>query len=323
MEITKLKTAGQAVGTSKKGKVKAFLYSKNIIRNYDLYLLLIPVIAFYIIFCYGPMYGLQLAFKDFVATKGITGSPWVGFKHLSRFMGSPYFLRLIGNTLGISVAQLVFGFPVPIILALMINEVQNTFFKKLVQNITYAPHFLSLVVLVGMVKIFTNRDYGLINYMIEVLGGTRIDFMQSAGWFRPLYVISGIWQSAGWGSIIYIAALAGIDIQLHESAKIDGAGRFQRIWYINLPGILPTIVILLILNVGKLMNVGFEKAFLMQNDLNLSASDIIATYSYRIGIQGAQYSYATAIGLFNSVVNCVLLLTINSISRKVSESSLW
>jgi len=309
--------------TSGKEKVMHFLRSKKMIRNWDLYVLILPVLVFYIIFCYGPMYGLQLAFKDYVAIDGIFGSPWVGLKHFKRFFDSPYFLRLISNTLSISVLQLLFGFPIPIILALLINEVENSRRKKLVQNVTYVPHFLSTVVIVGMLKNFVHPEYGIINMMIAKLGGSRVNFMEEASWFYTLYVASGVWQNMGWDSIIFIAALSGVDPQLHESAKIDGAGRMQRIWHINMPAILPTIVIVLILNVGGLMNIGFEKAFLMQNDLNLSRSDIISTYSYRLGIQGAQYSYATATGFFNSIINFILLVTVNNISRRVSSTSLW
>ncbi|WZL79060.1 ABC transporter permease subunit [Eubacteriales bacterium mix99] len=309
--------------TSRKEKVMHFLRSKKIIRNLDLYLLILPVLVFYIIFCYRPMYGLQLAFKDYVAIDGIFGSPWVGLKHFERFFGSPYFLRLISNTLSISVLQLLFGFPIPVILALLINEMKNSRRKKLVQNVTYVPHFLSTVVIVGMLKNFVHPEYGIINMMIAKLGGSRMNFMEEASWFHTLYVASGVWQNMGWDSIIFIASLSGVDPQLHESAKIDGAGRMQRIWHINMPAILPTIVIVLILNVGGLMNIGFEKAFLMQNDLNLSKSDIISTYSYRLGIQGAQYSYATAIGFFNSIINFMLLVTVNTISRRISSTSLW
>lgn len=318
--VAREKGAGQK---AQKSKILKFIHSKKIIQNADLYLLMLPVLAFYVVFCYGPMYGLQLAFKDFIAVKGITGSPWVGFGHFQRFFTSPYFTRLMSNTLSISLLQLLFGFPIPIILALMINEVDNRSVRKIVQNATYIPYFLSTVVVVGMLKNFVHPDYGIVNILIEKMGGTKLDFMQSASWFKPLYVTSGIWQNAGWNSIIFIAALAGVDPQLHESAKIDGAGRLQRVWHINIPSILPTIMIVLILNVGHMMNIGFEKAFLMQNDLNLATSDIISTYSYRVGIQGAQYAYATAIGLFNAVVNFVLLIMINTLSRRLNSTSLW
>jgi len=302
-----------------------FLHQRRILRNWDLYLLLLPFLLYYLLFHYEPMYGLQLAFKNFRAVDGITGSPWVSplLKHFERFFDSPYFTRLLSNTLSISVLQLVFGFPVPILLALMLNEVGSLKYKKVVQNITYAPYFLSTVVVVGLIRSFTNPQYGIFNVLLKSVGSESINFMLLPKWFLPLYIGSYVWQSAGWNSIIYIAALSGIDPQLIESAQMDGANRLQRIWHINLPGILPTIVILLILNVGSIMNVGFEKAFLMQNDMNVAVSDIISVYSYKIGIQGAQYSYATAIGLFNSAVNCVLLLIINNISRRLSETSLW
>ncbi len=302
-----------------------FLHQRRILRNWDLYLLLLPFLLYYLLFHYEPMYGLQLAFKNFRAVDGITGSPWVSplLKHFERFFDSPYFTRLLSNTLSISVLQLVFGFPVPILLALMLNEVGSLKYKKVVQNITYAPYFLSTVVVVGLIRSFTNPQYGIFNVLLKSVGSEPINFMLLPKWFLPLYIGSYVWQSAGWNSIIYIAALSGIDPQLIESAQMDGANRLQRIWHINLPGILPTIVILLILNVGSIMNVGFEKAFLMQNDMNVAVSDIISVYSYKIGIQGAQYSYATAIGLFNSAVNCVLLLLINNISRRLSETSLW
>lgn len=304
--------------------MKSRSYKPGRIRNnWDLYCMLIPVAVFYILFHYAPMYGVQIAFKDFLASKGIWGSPWVGMKHFNRFFNSYYFERLLFNTISISVYQLVFGFLIPILLALMINEVRSGPFKKLVQNITYAPHFLSVVVIAGMLTSFLHPEKGIVNHFIMLFGGESIDFLSEPSWFKPVYIISGIWQNAGWNSIIYISALAGIDPQLHEAAKIDGAGRLARIIHVNLPGILPTIVILLILNVGQIMNVGFEKVFLLQNDLNKSASDIISTFSYSIGIKGGQYSFASAIGLFNSVINFTLLVLVNTVSRKLGETSLW
>lgn len=296
---------------------------KKILQNYDLYLLIIPCLVFYIIFMYAPMYGVQLAFKNFKAGLGIAGSPWVGLAHFQRFFTSPYFSRLVVNTLSLSALQLLFGFPLPVLLALMINELRSKRMRKIVQNITYIPYFLSVIVLVGMLKNFVHLDYGIINVIIEALGGGRVDFIKEPDWFRTLYVGSGVWQTAGWNSIIFIAALAGVDPQMHESARIEGANRLQRLWYINLPSIMPTIVIVLILNVGQMMNIGFEKAFLMQNNLTLETADIISTYVYRVGIQGAQYDFSTAIGLFNSAINCVLLVCVNAFSRKVSETSLW
>ncbi|MBQ8974026.1 MAG: sugar ABC transporter permease [Clostridia bacterium] len=305
--------------------VRRFIVTRRINRNWQLYLMLVPVIAFFAIFCYGPMYGILLAFKKYQVLKGIIGSPWANpwYKHFLEFFNSPYFQRVLTNTVVVSLESLLFGFPLPILLALMINEVHNTKYKKFVQNVTYAPHFLSTLVLVGMIRAFVNSDYGIINIAIRKLGGEGYNWLQKASLFRPIYIGSGIWQNIGWDSIIYIAALAGIDPQLHEAAMMDGATRMQRIWHINIPGILPTMVILLILNSGHIMNVGFEKVFLMQNDLNMSTSDVISTYSYRIGIDSAKYELATAIGLFNSVVNCALLLIVNGFSRKLSETSLW
>lgn len=305
--------------------LRAFVVSHRINRNWQVYLMLLPVAVFFIIFCYAPMYGILLAFKDYKVLKGIMGSPWADplTKYFVQFFSSPYFKRVVSNTIILSLESLIFSFPLPILLALSINEVRSVKYKKFVQNITYAPHFLSTLVLVGLMRAFCNADYGIVNIIIRSLGGEGYNWMQKASLFRPLYVGSGVWQNIGWDSIIYIAALAGIDPQLHEAAMMDGASRFQRIWHINLPGILPTVVILLILNSGHIMSVGFEKVFLMQNDLNMATSDVISTYSYRTGIESAQYSLSTAIGLFNSVINCGLLLIVNGCSRKLSETSLW
>lgn len=292
-------------------------------KNWDLYFLLVPVIAYYIIFHYIPMYGVQIAFKDFIASKGITDSPWVGFKHFERFFNSYYFERLIRNTLEIGLYELLVGFPVPIILALLINEVRSKRFRKTVQTVTYAPHFLSTVVLVGMLFIFLDPKTGFLNMFITMFGGDPVSFMTEPGWFKTIYVFSGVWQQMGWSSIIYLAALTGIDPQLHEAAKVDGASRLKRIWHINIPGIMPTIIILLIMNVGSIMAVGFEKVFLMQNELNRESSDVIATYVYRSGIIGAQYSFSAAVGLFNSIINFALLVSVNFIARRVGQTSLW
>lgn len=306
---------------TKKSKLASII--KGFKRNWELYLLITPVIAYFIIFHYLPMYGVQIAFKDFIATKGITGSPWIGFRHFERFFNSYNFWRVIRNTLTLSLYSLAVGFPAPILLALSMNEVRNKFFKKTVQTVTYAPHFISTVVLVGMMAALLSPKTGIINQFIRLLGGESIAFMTEPGWFKTLYVFSGIWQNVGWGSIVYMAALAGIDTELHEAAMVDGASRLQRIWHINIPGILPTVVILLILNIGSIMSVGFEKVFLMQNDLTMKSSDVIATYVYRSGILGAQYSFSAAIGLFNSIINFILLVTVNRISKKVTETSLW
>lgn len=306
-----------------KNNIYSFLSRNKILKNWDLYLLLLPVLAYFIIFHYLPVYGMQLAFKDFIATEGIWGSPWIGLKHFERFFNGHYFWQLITNTLGISLYQILLSFPCAIILALMMNEVRGKFFKKTIQTITYAPHFISVVVLVAMMTAFLSPSNGVINMIIKELGFEPINFMAEPRLFKSLYVLSGVWQSTGWNSIIYMAALAGIDMSLHESAALDGAGRLKRILYINIPGILPTIIIMLILECGKVMGVGFEKVFLMQNSLNINASDVISTYVYRTGILGAQYSFSAAVGFFNSVVNCILLLLVNKISKSVSETSLW
>ncbi len=315
----------QKINLAPSRTLRSFLQRSHLRRNWQLYAMLVPVMAYFFIFCYGPLYGLLLAFKNYKVLRGILGSPWVKpwFEHFERFFTSPYCERVITNTIVISFQSLLLGFPIPIFLALCINEVRNQKYRKIVQNITYAPHFLSIIVLVGLLKSFTNSDYGIVNLLIRAFGGEGSNWLQKADLFRPLYIGSNVWQNAGWDSIIYIAALAGIDPQLHESAMMDGANRWQRIWHINFPGILPTIIILLILNSGYIMSVGFEKVFLMQNDLNMSMSDVISTYSYRIGIESAQYELATSIGLFNSVVNCILLVGVNWIAGRFGETSLW
>ncbi|WP_312098382.1 ABC transporter permease subunit [Niallia sp.] len=292
-------------------------------KNWDLYLLITPIIAYFIIFKYIPMYGVQIAFKEFIAVEGILNSPWVGLEHFERFFQSFYFERLLSNTLLIGLYELAIGFPIPIILALLINEVKNKYFKPFIQTITYAPHFLSIVVVVGILYLFLSPQTGIVNQVIVFFGGEPIYFMAEPGWFKTIFVFSGVWQNMGWSSIIYLAALSAIDPQLHEAAKIDGASRLQRIWHINLPGIKPTIIIMLILQCGSILGVGFEKVFLMQNSLNMSASDVISTHVYRTGIIGADYSYSAAIGLFESVVNLVILLVVNYTAKKVNKVSLW
>ncbi|MCR8632986.1 ABC transporter permease [Paenibacillus radicis (ex Xue et al. 2023)] len=296
---------------------------KSIRRNWDLYVLILPVIAYFVIFHYLPMYGVQIAFKDFMAVKGIGGSPWVGLKHFERFFNSYYAWRLIRNTLGISLYQLAVSFPIPIILALLINEVRNNKFKRIVQTVTYAPHFLSTVVMVGLILVFLSPKNGMINLVIIALGGDPVYFMVENGWFKSVYVLSEVWQNAGWASIIYLAALAGIDPQLYEAAVVDGASKIKRIIHITIPSLMPTAIILLILNFGHVMSVGFEKVFLMQNNLNLESSEVISTYVYKNGLVGAQYSFSAAIGLFNSVINFTLLIVVNSISKRISQTSLW
>ncbi|MEK3888749.1 ABC transporter permease [Bacillus sp. FSL K6-3431] len=298
-------------------------FRKSIRKNLVLYLLVIPVLVYFLVFKYIPMYGLQIAFKEFIATKGIGGSPWVGTEHFIRFFNSHYFWRLIQNTLGIGIYQLVVGFPIPIILALLINEIRNKSHKSFIQTVTYAPHFLSVIVLVGMLFLFLSPTNGIVNQVIILFGGEPVHFMTESKWFKSIYVFSGVWQQMGWSSIIYLAALSAVDPQLHDAAKIDGASRLQRIWYVNLPTILPTIIILLILQSGDILSVGFEKVFLMQNQLNMEASDVIATHVYRSGILGAQYDYSAAIGLFESLTNFIVLLMVNYFAKRTSSTSLW
>ncbi|MBO0995855.1 ABC transporter permease [Bacillus sp. SD088] len=305
------------------GKVVKKKLISRIVQHRALYFLLLPVVAYFVIFHYWPMYGVQIAFKNFSPIKGITGSDWVGLLHFERFFDSYFFSRLFFNTLGISLYELAVGFPIPIILALMLNEVRSSKFKRTVQTVTYAPHFLSTVVLVGMLVTFLSPTAGIVNHFLSWFGVEPISFMTEPSWFKTLYVGSNIWQNAGWGAIIYIAALANIDPQMHEAAMMDGASRLQRIWHINIPALMPTITILFILNIGSMMGVGFEKVFLMQNDLNMEASDVFSTYVYRSGILGAQYSFASAVGLFNSLINLILLYSVNFATRRISGNSLW
>lgn len=290
--------------------------------SWQLYLLAAPALAFFLIFNYMPMYGAQIAFKNFIPSVGIWGSPWVGFDHFERFFDSFYIWRLIKNTLALSVYQMIL-FPLPIILALAFNELKDGFFKRFSQTLTYAPHFVSTVVVVGILFAFLDMRSGLVNHMIGLVGIDPIIFMQEPGWFRHLYAWSGVWQGLGWGTIIYLAALAGVNPELHQAAQVDGASRIQRIIHVNIPAILPTIVVLFILDFGNFMSVGFEKVLLMANDMNGTTSDVIQTFVYEAGLLQAQYSYSAAIGLFDSVINIILLVTVNQLARKFSETSLW
>ncbi|MFD1414385.1 ABC transporter permease [Oceanobacillus jeddahense] len=297
-------------------------FKKNVLLNWRLYVFLLPAMIYFTIFHYIPMYGVQIAFKDFYATEGIIGSPWAGFEHFQRFFDSYYFWRLIKNTVILSLYQLIL-FPLPIIFALMLNELKNGAFKKWSQTLTYAPHFMSVVVIVGMLVAFLDPITGMVNHVITYFGGSSISFLTSPDWFRHIFVWSGQWQTLGWGTIIYLAALAGVNPELHEAAKMDGASRIQRIIHINIPAILPTIVVLFILNIGSFMAIGFEKVLLMQNNLNAETSDIIQTFVYQTGLLEGQYSFAAAIGLFDSIINLTLLIIVNQIARKTSENSLW
>ena len=292
-------------------------------KNWELYLFIAPAFLYFVIFHYAPMYGVQIAFKNFIPSKGFLGSAWVGFDHFERFFNSYYFTDLLVNTLTISFYELAIGFPLPIILALAFNEIRNGAFKKTVQTITYAPHFISVVVMAGMVITFLTPSTGIIVQIIEALGLEPAAFLTDPRWFKTMYVISGVWQSTGWGTIIYLAALAGVDPQLHEAAIVDGASRFKRLLHINLPTIVPTITILLILNMGNILGVGYEKVLLLQNSLNMEASDVISTFVYRTGLVSAQYSFSTAVGLFNSVINALMLITVNQIAKRTSATSLW
>ncbi len=293
-------------------------------RDYwQLYLLIIPAVVFTIIFCYYPMYGAQIAFRDYKFSKGFFGSEWVGLKHFERYITSSNFWTLLRNTLVINLHNLLVGFPAPIILSLMLNELGSERYKKTVQMIIYAPHFISVVTMCGMVRLFLQRETGVINILLMLLGGTGQDWLSKPEMFSTIYVLSGVWQNVGWGTIIYLAALSGVDPQIIEAAKIDGASRFQKIIYIDLPSILPTVTILLIMTLGSMMSTGFEKVLLLQNQLNIERSDVFATFVYRLGIKDAQYSYTTAVGLFNSVVNVILLASFNWLAKVSTKTSLW
>lgn len=282
----------------------------------------VPLI-WYIIFCYIPMYGIQLAFRDYNPRLGYLGSPFVGLQWFRQFFSSYYWMDIIWNTFSISLYSIVIGFPVPIILAIIINELPGKKFKKILQNITYIPHFISVVVLCGMLYLFLSPQYGILNTILGAFGAEPVGFLESSKYFKGVYVLSEVWQESGWSSIIYIAALAGIDPALYEAAKIDGAGRMKRIIHISLPGITPTIVTLLILKIGQIMSIGFEKAYLLQNDLNLKSSEIISTLVYKQGILQGNIGYATAVGLMNSCLNLLLIILANKFCKKFFDTSLW
>jgi len=292
-------------------------------KNWQLYLFIAPTLAYFIIFSYLPMYGVQIAFRKFVPSKGIWGSEWVGLDYFYRFFDSYYFWDLIKNTMGISLYELAVGFPVPILLALALNELKKSLFKNTLQTITYAPYFISTVVMGGLIIAFLSPQSGIVNTIIKAFGGESIAFLSEPAWFKTIYVLSGVWQGMGMGTIIYLAVLAGIDPGLHEAAIIDGASRLQRMIYINLPGLAPTMIIILILNMGNVLSVGYEKIFLLQNSLNMESSDVISTYVYRSGLQQAQYSFSSAVGFFNSIINLVILVFVNWIARRTQKVSLW
>ena len=294
---------------------------KNVYRCRLLYLLVLPSLISLFIFHYIPIYGVQIAFKDYRTSLGIVGSQWVGLKHFKKFIEYPYFAKMILNTLKISVLSLC-TFPIPVIFAIMLNEMKNQKLKKVCQMITYAPHFVSTVVICSMLILFSGRD-GLFNIVTGFFGAEARDIMAIPEAFAPIYALSDLWAGLGWGTIIYMATLAGVSPELVEAAKIDGAGRMKVIWHVQLPHLLPTIVTMFILRTGKLLSVGFEKAFLLQNDLNRDASSIISTYVYEVGMVGHQFSYSAAIGLFNNVISIILITIVNKISKKVTNTGLW
>lgn len=295
---------------------------KDFRKNWILYLMAVPAIIYLIVYCYAPMAGLYIAFTDYKITGGIFDGEWVGLDWFIRFFNGPYFGRLMRNTLLLSLETLIWGFPIPIIFALVLNEVRSKPFKRVAQTITYLPHFISIVVICGLVIDFTSLD-GLFNTIIQACGGEPIAFLTKPEWFRTVYVASEVWQTFGWNSIIFLAALTGIDMQQFEAARLDGASRVQQMVYISLPGILPTIVTVLLMRVGHLMSIGFEKVFNLYSPATYETADIISTYVYRQGILSANYSSAAAIGLFNSLINLILVIMMNKVSRKLTETSLW
>ncbi|MFE5320647.1 ABC transporter permease [Paenibacillus sp. NPDC056579] len=320
METASTKQLSHAVPMSRHRKLL-----RDMGRVWQLYLLMALPFAFIIIFKYVPMYGAQIAFKNFVASKGIWGSSWVGFDHFVRFFESYEFWNIMWNTIALSFYQLAAGFPFPILLALSLNYVMHERFKKTVQMVTYAPHFISVVVMVGIIFQVLDPRIGIVNVIISWFGFDPVNWIGEASYFRSIYVWSGVWQNVGFSCIIYLAALASIDPSLHEAAVVDGASKLRRIWHIDIPGILPIAIILLILDVGRMLEIGFEKAFLMQNPLNLRTSEIVDTYVYKVGLASniVNFSYSSAIGLFKNIINLILLISVNRLAKKIGQSSLW
>lgn len=309
---------------SSTGNLKVYprILARDLIRNRYLYLMIFPVLAYYIIFFYGPMYGALIAFKDFNPMKGILGSDWIGMEHFKTFITGVYFWRTLRNTVLISVYSIIFGFPAPIIMALLLNEVRNTIFKRTVQTLTYVPHFISMVVVCGLILDFTSST-GFVNNIFRAFGGPEESLMLKAEYFRTIYISTDIWKEFGWNSIIYLAALSAIDPQLYEAAIIDGANRWKQLLHITIPCLIPTIIILLILRLGRVMNVGFEKVILLYNPNTYETADVISSYVYRKGLLEFSYSYSAAVGLFNSAINFTILLASNYLSKKTNETSLW
>jgi len=312
--------------TGAKGKLKRKrYYFSDFKTNWQLYVMILIPLVYILVFKYLPMYGARIAFIDYKPIKGIAGSEWVGLENFKRFIDSPMFFKLIKNTLAISIYSLVLSIPFPIMLALCVNYLKNKTFKKTVQMVTYLPHFLSTVIIVSLMQLLFNMQSGVVNNVVEIVSGTKINFLGMSKYFRSLYVWSGIWQGVGWSSILYISALSGVDPQLHEAALIDGASKIKRIWHIDIPSIIPTIAIMTIMNMGTLLSVGFDKTFLMQNPTNLEVSQVLSTYEYNVGLGGGipSYSYPAAIGLMSSVVTFILICVTNKISKKLSDSGLW
>lgn len=311
------------VNNGKSGKERFSVRLKRDFKtNRYIYIMLLPVVVYLLIFSYAPMYGIVIAFKNYKPRLGILDSPWVGMKYFKEFTSSMYFGRTLKNTLALSGLNLVFGFMAPIIFAVLLNEIRNMRFKKLVQTITYLPHFITTVIIASLILVFTNSD-GFITQLVNSITGHTGSLIGDKNCFRAIYVVSDIWQGFGWGSIVYLATIAGISPELYEAARIDGANKFRQIWHVTLPGMRPTIVTMFILAMGGLMSIGWEKAFLLQTPLTYETSDIISTFVYRKGFEDANYSYSTAVGLFNSVINLILVTTANRLSRKFNETSLW
>jgi putative aldouronate transport system permease protein len=312
-----------AVLTGKKNQPYFRALIQCVRTNKGVYVMILPVLAFYITFSYVPMYGVIIAFKNFQPGLGMWGSPWAGLQNFVEFFTGPYFSRILSNTLIISLSSIIFGFPAPIILALLLNEVRSPLYKRLVQTITYIPHFISLVVVCGMILQFTGSS-GVITVILNKLAGLPLkNMMGNPANFVPIYVISGIWQEIGWGSIVYLSAITSIDTQIYEAAEIDGANLFQQMWHVTLPGIMPVIMVMLILRLGNVMSVGFEKIILLYNPSIYSTADVISSFTYRQGLQNFNWSFSTAVGLFNSVINYIFLISSNYLSRKLNENSLW
>lgn len=309
---------------NKQKKSVFYRISRDMTVNWRLYVMILPALVALVMLRFAPLYGLQIAFKDFRPVEGIGGSKWVGIRYFEEFISSYQFVNILRNTLIISFSSLICGFPMPILFALLLNQFKSQKAKKVLQTVTYMPHFISTVVLVGMLLVFLSPSTGIYGHVARLLGkGSPDNLMGNKGWFTPLYVLSGVWQNTGWDSIIYLAALSAVSVDLYEAATVDGASRFKRMWYIDVPCLIPTAVILLILRMGNIFSLGFEKIYLMQNNLNLPVSETINTYVYKVGIQGGAYSLSSAVGIFNTVINFIILLVVNAIADKVGDTSLF